>query len=220
MAKKWATKSSLFLKLNKRATTHQLIRRHANANALPTWTCTLFNALNVDQIKLQAFIVIVKSNHNYNNLIDFFFSFHSICARSHYRKARRKEKDGDQNSNDTKLYLEESVLERKLTDANLNTIVELPAGLDYNEWLASHSTYLSIFNITVEIRLSLINDFVCHPFILIVALALFEHVNLVYGTISEFCTTSGCPDMTGPGNRYAFGYSFSSLYSRITYAVI
>ncbi|XP_017491154.1 PREDICTED: MOB kinase activator-like 2 [Rhagoletis zephyria] len=32
-------------------------------------------------------------------------------------------------------------------------------------------------------------------------LALFEHVNLVYGTISEFCTPSGCPDMTGPGNR-------------------
>lgn len=58
-----------------------------------------------------------------------------------YRKARRKEKDGDQNSNDTKLYLEESVLERKLTDANLNTIIELPAGLDYNEWLASHSKY-------------------------------------------------------------------------------
>lgn len=59
-----------------------------------------------------------------------------------YRKARRKEKDGDQSSNDTKLYLEESVLERKLTDANLNTIIELPAGLDYNEWLASHSKYL------------------------------------------------------------------------------
>lgn len=33
------------------------------------------------------------------------------------------------------------------------------------------------------------------------ALALLEHVNLVYGTISEFCTPSGCPDMTGPGNR-------------------
>lgn len=38
------------------------------------------------------------------------------------------------------------------------------------------------------------------PF-LFTALALFEHVNLVYGTISEFCTPSGCPDMTGPGNR-------------------
>lgn len=34
------------------------------------------------------------------------------------------------------------------------------------------------------------------------ALALFEHVNLVYGTISEFCTTTGCADMTGPGNRW------------------
>ncbi|XP_013107160.2 serine-rich adhesin for platelets [Stomoxys calcitrans] len=86
-------------------------------------------------------------------------------------KARRKERDGDQNSTDTKLYLEESVLERKLPEADLKALVDLPAGLDYNEWLASHT------------------------------LALFEHVNLVYGTISEFCTTSGCPDMTGPGNR-------------------
>ncbi|KAL5291716.1 MOB2 family protein [Megaselia abdita] len=85
-------------------------------------------------------------------------------------KARRKERD-DQNSTDTKLYLEESVLERKLPDADLKALVDLPAGLDFNEWLASHT------------------------------LALFEHVNLVYGTISEFCTPSGCPDMTGPGNR-------------------
>ncbi|XP_055904698.1 MOB kinase activator-like 2 isoform X2 [Eupeodes corollae] len=87
------------------------------------------------------------------------------------RKARRKERDGDQNASDTKLYLEESVLERKLPEADLKALVDLPAGLDYNEWLASHT------------------------------LALFEHVNLVYGTISEFCTPSGCPDMTGPGNR-------------------
>lgn len=35
-----------------------------------------------------------------------------------------------------------------------------------------------------------------------VAMALFDHVNLVYGTVSEFCTPSGCPDMTGPGQRY------------------
>jgi len=32
-------------------------------------------------------------------------------------------------------------------------------------------------------------------------LAFFEHINLIYGTISEFCTMSGCPDMNGPGNR-------------------
>lgn len=60
---------------------------------------------------------------------------------SHYRKARRKERDGDQNSGDAKLYLEENVLERKLPDADLKMLVDLPAGLDYNEWLASHSKY-------------------------------------------------------------------------------
>lgn len=51
-------------------------------------------------------------------------------------------------------------------------LVDLPPGLDYNEWLASHT------------------------------LALFDHINLFYGTISEFCTPTGCTDMTGPGLRF------------------
>lgn len=42
-----------------------------------------------------------------------------------------------------------------------------------------------------------------------IAMALFDHVNLVYGTVSEFCTPSGCPDMTGPGQRY---YTFMLLF--------
>lgn len=63
------------------------------------------------------------------------------------------------------------MLERKLPDIDLRVLVDLPAGLDYNEWLASHT------------------------------IAFFDHINLVYGTISEFCTMSGCPDMTGPGLR-------------------
>ncbi|KYB27742.1 MOB kinase activator-like 2 [Tribolium castaneum] len=88
-------------------------------------------------------------------------------------KARRKEKEGNESasSSDSKLYLEATVLERKLPDMDMRLLVDLPAGLDYNEWLASHT------------------------------MALFDHVNLVYGTISEFCTQSGCPDMTGPGQR-------------------
>ncbi|XP_055621195.1 MOB kinase activator-like 2 isoform X1 [Toxorhynchites rutilus septentrionalis] len=101
------------------------------------------------------------------------------------RKARRKERDGDSNQSDTKLYLEESVLERKLPDADLRLLVDLPAGLDYNEWLASHT------------------------------LALFEHVNLVYGTISEFCTTSGCPDMTGPGTRMYLWFDEKGKKTRV-----
>lgn len=31
------------------------------------------------------------------------------------------------------------MLERKLPEMDLRVLVELPAGLDYNEWLASHS---------------------------------------------------------------------------------
>lgn len=100
-------------------------------------------------------------------------------------KARRKERDGDSNQADTKLYLEEGVLERKLPDADLRLLVDLPAGLDYNEWLASHT------------------------------LALFEHVNLVYGTISEFCTTSGCPDMTGPGTRMYLWFDEKGKKTRV-----
>lgn len=100
-------------------------------------------------------------------------------------KARRKERDGDSNQSDTKLYLEEGVLERKLPDADLRLLVDLPAGLDYNEWLASHT------------------------------LALFEHVNLVYGTISEFCTTSGCPDMTGPGTRMYLWFDEKGKKTRV-----
>ncbi|XP_045478639.1 MOB kinase activator-like 2 isoform X1 [Harmonia axyridis] len=88
------------------------------------------------------------------------------------RKARRKEKEGNESSStETKLYLEAAVLERKLPDMDLRLLVDLPPGLDYNEWLASHT------------------------------MALFDNVNLVYGTVSEFCTQSGCPDMTGPGQR-------------------
>lgn len=72
------------------------------------------------------------------------------------------------------MYLEEAALERQLPELDLRMLVDLPPGLDYNEWLASHT------------------------------LALFDHINLVYGTISEFCTMTGCPDMTGPGLRYVF----------------
>lgn len=72
------------------------------------------------------------------------------------------------------MYLEEAALERQLPELDLRMLVDLPPGLDYNEWLASHT------------------------------LALFDHINLIYGTISEFCTMTGCPDMTGPGLRYVF----------------
>jgi len=87
-------------------------------------------------------------------------------------KARKKERDSPQSAPDEqKLYLQGTLLEHCFSDMDFRQIVQLPEGLDYNEWLASHT------------------------------LAFFEHINLIYGTISEFCTMSGCPDMTGPNSR-------------------
>lgn len=94
-----------------------------------------------------------------NFSIKKYINFSSLFFLCYYRKARRKERDGDQNSSDNKLYLEENVLERKLPDADLKALVDLPAGLDYNEWLASHSKcffctyiyfYISIFPFLVK----------------------------------------------------------------------
>ncbi|XP_018899011.1 MOB kinase activator-like 2 isoform X2 [Bemisia tabaci] len=74
-------------------------------------------------------------------------------------------------SEDPKLYLEQAVLDRRVPDIDLKVLVEAPPGICHNEWLASHT------------------------------IAFFDHINLIYGTISEFCTALDCPEMTGPGVR-------------------
>ena len=112
-------------------------------------------------IKFASYQIVRFKSKNYCH-IEVYFTF--------YRKARRKEKDAG-TTEDPKLYLEEAVLERQLPEVDLRVLVDLPPGLDYNEWLASHT------------------------------LSLFDHINLIYGTVSEFCTMTGCPDMTGPGLR-------------------
>ncbi|XP_026747500.1 MOB kinase activator-like 2, partial [Trichoplusia ni] len=99
-------------------------------------------------------------------------------------KARRKEREGEP-TGDPKLYLQEALLERKLPELDMRQLVDLPLGLDYNEWLASHT------------------------------LALFDHVNLLYGTVSEFCAASTCPDMTGPGGRTYAWYDERGKKSRV-----
>jgi len=69
------------------------------------------------------------------------YYFFVVC-----RKARRKDKEPSSGGGEEpKLYLEEAVLERKLQDIDLKTLVALPPGLDYNEWLASHSKFSHSF---------------------------------------------------------------------------
>jgi hypothetical protein len=67
-------------------------------------------------------------------------SFLLVCCR----RGRRKDRSGDgtgQSPEEQKLYLQDQVLERKLTNADLRALCGSPPGLDYNEWLASHSEY-------------------------------------------------------------------------------
>ncbi|VVD02580.1 unnamed protein product [Leptidea sinapis] len=81
--------------------------------------------------------------------LDIIFTwFSALLNKLIIKKARRKEREGE-GAGDPKLYLQEALLERKLPDLDMRQLVDLPHGLDYNEWLASHT------------------------------LALFEHVNLL-----------------------------------------
>lgn len=125
----------------------------------------------------------------------------------------RKAKDKESLCDDNKLYLEEAVLEKKIPDIDLKILIEIPNGIDYNEWLASHSKYISCLWLLYD----LYNIFI---FYVISAISIFDNTNLIYGTVSEFCTTSGCPDMIGPSYRYLINYELKVLLNvTVSYTV-
>ncbi|XP_073512504.1 MOB kinase activator 2-like isoform X1 [Phyllobates terribilis] len=64
-----------------------------------------------------------------------------------------------------KLYLEPRYTGARILDADILMLVALPKGLNVDEWLASNAS------------------------------AFYNHVSLMYGSISEFCTVSSCPTM-------------------------
>ncbi|CAL4079331.1 unnamed protein product, partial [Meganyctiphanes norvegica] len=116
----------------------------------------------------------------------FAQSLHLVLAAMCTRKARRKEREcTPAQEHEHKLYLEEAVLERKIPETDLRQLVELPPGLGYEEWLASHTI-----------------DF-------------FQHINLLYGTVCEYCTLSGCPDMTGPATRQYLWFDEKGKKTRV-----
>ena len=62
-----------------------------------------------------------------------------------FSKTRRRGDKGDGAGGDgeeQKLYLQEPLLESRVPpEPDLTFLTDLPGGLDYNEWLASHSKY-------------------------------------------------------------------------------
>ncbi|XP_053385293.1 MOB kinase activator 2-like isoform X2 [Mercenaria mercenaria] len=87
-------------------------------------------------------------------------------------KGRRKDKDSPTPplQDEYRQYLEDQCVRDRITNTDFYRLVSLPECLDYNEWLATH------------------------------AVSFFNHVNLMYGVISEYCTGETCATMTGPGN--------------------
>ncbi|MGH0152973.1 UNVERIFIED_CONTAM: hypothetical protein FKN15_059536 [Acipenser sinensis] len=68
---------------------------------------------------------------------------------------------------------------------DLRSVVQLPQGENINDWIAVH-----------------VVDF-------------FNRINLIYGTVSEFCTERSCPVMSG-GQRYEYRWKDNNLYKKPT----
>ncbi|CEH18355.1 probable mob1 protein [Ceraceosorus bombacis] len=87
----------------------------------------------------------------------------------------------------TKQYQLKRYAEATLGSGNLRQAVVLPEGEDLDEWLAVNT-----------------GDF-------------FNHLNMLYGTITEFCTPHECPSMTaGPRYEYHWQDANSAAYKRPT----
>lgn len=68
---------------------------------------------------------------------------------------------------------------------DLRTVVQLPPGESINDWIAVH-----------------VVDF-------------FNRINLIYGTMSEYCTERSCPIMSG-GLKYEYRWQDDSKYKKPT----
>ncbi|XP_061422836.1 MOB kinase activator 2-like isoform X1 [Lethenteron reissneri] len=86
-----------------------------------------------------------------------------------YTLHRKSKKEKEKSSETKKLYLELEYARAHVTDCDFRSLVRLPPAIDRNEWLATYTT------------------------------TFFNHVNLQYSTVSEFCTSTSCPCMTIPG---------------------
>lgn len=63
-------------------------------------------------------------------------------------------------------------------------------------WVMSFGSFsLCASDLNILFLFCLFHRFLC------TAIAFFEHVNLLYGAVSEYCTPTSCPDMLGPGQR-------------------
>ncbi|XP_078405263.1 MOB kinase activator 2a isoform X2 [Cetorhinus maximus] len=94
------------------------------------------------------------------------------AMRKVLRKSKTKPNGKKTAAEEKKLYLEPEYTKARITDFNFKELVTLPREIDLNEWLASNTT------------------------------TFFNHINLQYSTISEFCTGDTCQTMTVCNTQY------------------
>ena len=80
-----------------------------------------------------------------------------------------------------------------LGSGNLKLAVQLPEGEDLNEWIAVNSEHLLILPSLTPLFLPPLSLYS------VTAVDFFNQINMLYGTITEHCTTESCPVMSaGP----------------------
>jgi hypothetical protein len=89
--------------------------------------------------------------------------------------------------------------EATLGGGSLRKIVKLPEGEDENEWLAVNSEFLSQFLAGFGLTQPLVVDF-------------YNHINLLYGSITEFCSPQSCPEMKAT-DEYVYGSQHSKWFT-------
>lgn len=94
-----------------------------------------------------------------------------------------------------KAYQLKKFAEATLGSGNLRAAVVLPEGEDLNEWLAVHS-----------MRAFLEFPFSFYLNQLLIAVDFFNQINMLYGTITEFCTPQDCEVMSA-GPRYEYHWA-------------
>lgn len=108
-----------------------------------------------------------------------------LCLhRDCYRNQRTRNQFRPRNANKgTTSYQLRQYAEATLGGGSLRKIVKLPEGEDENEWLAVNSKYPHPATVHIRVLTKLlVVDF-------------YNHINLLYGSITEFCSPQSCPEM-------------------------
>ncbi|KAK4785762.1 hypothetical protein SAY86_002451 [Trapa natans] len=87
-------------------------------------------------------------------------------------------------------------IDATLGSGNLREAVRLPPGEDINEWLAVNSK-----RFLYSAKNSSHQSFPDSSYAFGAAVDFFNQVNILYGTLTEFCTSTNCPTMSA-GPKY------------------